>query len=112
MPGVPTPPGYVRPDPVPSPHLPTLKKSGEHTLDDGSSFRYSTLPDYVEHYVSQGLVKDSDDLINNFSHLIPEIFFHWVGTGQLGCLFASFLARKPRENRWVPIVQLNALAMG
>src|SRR5260370_41097759 len=110
MPGVPEAPGY-RPDPIPGPHLRTLKKSGAHTLDDGSSFPYSTLSDYVEHYVSQGLVKNTEDLINNYGHLIPEIFFNWVSTGQLGCLFASKLSRKPRENRWVPIVQLNALSL-
>ena len=102
----------VRPDPTPRPDLPDLNQSGTHTLDDGTVFTYSTLADYVEHYVRQGLVKDLDDLVANFGHLIPEIFFHWVGTGQLGCLFAVKLSRKPRENLWMPIVQLNALTLG
>lgn len=32
--------------------------------------------------------------------------------GQLGCLFAAKLGKKPRENRWFPIVQLGGLSEG
>ena len=112
MPGVPVPPDYLRPDPQPSPHLPTITKSGKHTLDDGSEFTYSTLDDYVQYFVSQGLVKNLADLVSNYAHLIQEIFFAWVRTGQLGCLFAVKLAQKPRENLWMPVVILSALEQG
>lgn len=44
--------------------------------------------------------------------MIAEIFFQWVSTGQLGCIFALRLASSPRENRWLPVVQLNALTEG
>jgi hypothetical protein len=110
MPGVDVPPGFIRPDPEPQPDLPSLRKSAVGTLNDGKQLRYSTVADYVEHYVSLGIVRDSEDLVQNYGHLIPEIFFQWVTTGQLGCLFAVKLARKPRENRWLPIVQLDALS--
>jgi len=112
MPGVQVPPGFIRPDPEPHPDLPSLRKSAVGTLNDGKELRYSTIADYVEHYVSRGIVRDQDDLIQNYAHLIPEIFFQWISTGQLGCVFAAKLARRPRENRWLPIVQLNALAEG
>jgi hypothetical protein len=75
-----------------------------------TELRYSTVADYFEHYVSLGIVRDVDDLVQNYGHLIPEIFFQWVTTGQLGCIFAVKLARKPRENRWLPVVQLDALS--
>lgn len=104
MPGVPLTPGFVRPDPKPHPDLPNLKKSGARTLNDGRDFRYSTITDYVDHLIAGGHVKDLDDLINNHSHLIAEIFFRWISTGQLGCIFALKLAASPRENRWLPIV--------
>jgi hypothetical protein len=112
MPGAPVPPGFVRPDPDPGPQLPILSKSVLGKLNDGSERSFPGLVDYVGQLVSQGVVRDLDDLIQNYSHLIGEIFFQWISTGQLGCLFAAKLARKPRENRWLPIVQLNALAEG
>jgi hypothetical protein len=104
MPGVPDSPGFIRPDPKPNPDLPSLKKSGTHTLNDGHAFHFSTLSDYVDHLVASGFAKDLPDLINNHSHLIAEIFFRWISTGQLGCIFALRLAQSPRENRWLPIV--------
>lgn len=112
MPGVPDTPGYIRPDPAPAPSLPTIKKSAVGKHHDGSDYSFSTLADYVEHYVAQGLVKNQADLIQNYGHLIAEIFINWVSAGRLGCLFASVLAGKPRENRWLPIVQLGALSQG
>ena len=104
MPGVQDSPGFIRPDPKPHPDLPNLKKSGTQTLNDGREFPYSTLADYVDHLIAAGQVKDVNDLINNHSHLIAEIFFQWISTGQLGCIFAAKLAKSPRENRWLPIV--------
>jgi hypothetical protein len=112
MPGVPVPPGFIRPDPEPGPDLPTITKSAVGHLNDGTTRRYSTISDYVECLIAQGVVRDLDDLVRNYSHLIGEIFFQWVSTGQLGCLFAAKLAKRPRENRWLPIVQLNALSEG
>lgn len=109
MPGVNVPPGYIRPDPSPGPNLPTLKKSAVVPLNDGTERRYPTIADYVDYYVAQGLVRDLNDLIENYPHLINEIFFQWMATGQLGCLFAAKLAKKPRENRWLPIVVPHAL---
>ncbi len=99
---------------IPSPVLisPTLKKSKVCTLNDGEVRRFPELCDYLERYVSQGMVKDVTDLIENYSHLIGEIFFNWISTGQLGCIFAAKLARKPRENRWHSVVQLQALTEG
>jgi hypothetical protein len=112
MPGVPPSPGFIRPDPKPHPDLPNLKKSGTQTLNDGREFRYSTITDYVDHLIAAGLVKDIPDLIANHSHLIAEIFFRWISTGQLGCIFALKLAQSPRENRWLPIVIPEALKEG
>lgn len=112
MPGVNVPPGFVRPDPEPEPDLPTIRKSVSATLNSGSILRYSTLTDYVDCLIAQGAVRDVDDLIQNYPQLIGEIFFQWVSTGQLGCLFAAKLARKPRENRWLPIIQIGALEEG
>jgi hypothetical protein len=115
MPGVPTPPGFIppKPDPTPAPDLPTLKKSLTVKLNDGNERSYPTLADYVDAFVRQGLVEDLPDLIANHSNLLNEIFFNWVATGQLGCLFAARLGKSPREkSRWYPIVQLNALAEG
>jgi hypothetical protein len=110
MPGVPTPSGFIRPDPEPDPHLPTLKKTTICKLNDGAERRFPALCDYLEHYVSQGIVRDLEDLVENYGHLIGEIFFNWVATGQLGCLFAVKLSKKPRANRWFPIVKLHALS--
>jgi hypothetical protein len=62
--------------------------------------------------LSTSIVKDLDDLVQNYGHLIGELFFNWVRTGQLGCLFAVQLAKEPRKNRWLPIVQLRALEEG
>src|ERR1700683_4467110 len=112
MPGVPTPPGYFLPDPEPNPNLPTLNKSKVCPLNDGTERNFPELCDYLQSYVSHGIIKDLDDLVQNYAHLIGEIFFNWVSTGQLGCLFAAKLAKKPRENRWFPIVQLGALSEG
>ncbi len=112
MPGVPVPTGFIRPDPEPGPDLPTITKSGVGELNDGTQRRYSTISDYVDCLVAQGIVRNLPDLIQNYSHLIGEIFFQWVSTGQLGCLFAAKLAKRPRENRWLPIVQLAALSEG
>ena len=88
-------PGYVRPDPEPDQQLPTLNKSRNVSLNDGAQRRYPTLADYVKHYVDLGIVRDLDDLVANYRHLIAEIFFQWVSTGQLGCLFAAKLAKNP-----------------
>lgn len=112
MPGVPVPPGFIRPDPEPDPLLPTLSKSYTVTLNDGTPRSFATLNDYVNYYVAQGIVKNLDDLIQNYSHLLGEMFFQWVASGQLGCLFAAKLAKRPRENLWVPIIQLQALSEG
>jgi len=98
MPGVPVPPGYVRPDPEPASHLPTIGRSAVVILNDGSEQRYSTCSDYVDYYVSQGIVRDLEDLVNNYSQLIAEAFFQWISSGRLGCLFAAKLAKRPREN--------------
>jgi hypothetical protein len=112
MPGVQVPPGFIRPDPEPEPDLPTITKSAVGTLNDGTHRSYSTITDYVDCLIAQGIVKNLDDLVHNYGHLIGEIFFQWISTGQLGCLFAAVLAKRPRENRWLPIVQLEALAEG
>lgn len=112
MPGVPVPPGFIRPDPEPGPDLPTITKSVVAKLNDGTQRQYSNISDYVGCLVEQGIVRDLNDLIQNYTHLIGEIFFQWVSTGQLGCLFAARLAKRPRENRWLPIVQLEALSEG
>lgn len=112
MPGVPLSPGFIRPDPNPHPDLPNLKKSGLQVLNDGREFRYSTITDYVDHLIAGGYVKNVADLIENHSDLIAEIFFRWISTGQLGCIFALKLAQSPRENRWLPIVVPEALRQG
>jgi hypothetical protein len=112
MPGVPVPPGFIRPDPEPDPELPSLKKSLVVSLNDGNTRQFPTIGDYVSHLVDQGIVRDLEDLISNYSQLIGEIFFQWVSTGQLGCLFAAKLAKRPRENRWLPIIQRDALREG
>lgn len=112
MPGVPQPPGFVRPDPDPGPPAPTLNKSAVFILNDGGQVRYPTRDDYVDRLVAQGLIKSLDDLIANHAQLIGEIFINWVETGQLACVFASVLAKKPRENRWLPAVFLHALKEG
>jgi len=112
MPGDSGAPGFIRPDPNPDPQSPALNKSVVYQLNDGTERRYPGITDYVERLVSMGVIKDLDDLIQNYSHLIGEIFFQWISTGQLGCLFAAKLARRPRENRWIPIVQLDALSSG
>jgi len=109
MPGVDESPGQIRPDPEPSPDLPATKRSKVCPLNDGSHKQYPTLDDYLSHLVHLGIVKDLDDLVHNYGHLIGEIFFNWVQTGQLACLFAVKLAKKPRQNRWLPIVQLDPL---
>jgi hypothetical protein len=70
------------------------------------------LSDYVAYHVARGNVNDLQDLIKNYEQLIPEIFLNWIETGQVGCLFASTLSRKPRENRWLPIVQIGSLDEG
>lgn len=102
----------VRPDPDPEPDLPLVKSSVVVQLNDGKQKRFPSLQDYVDQLVEQGIVKDLDDLVANYSHLIGEMFINWVATGQVGCLFAVKLARNPRLNRWVPIVQLGALSHG
>ena len=112
MPGVNTKPGHIRPDPEPQPHLPTLSKTTVCKFNDGTERNYPALSDYLQQYVSQGIVRNLDDLVENYGHLIGEIFFNWVATGQLACLFAVKLAKKPRENRWFPIVRLRALEEG
>ncbi len=112
MPDFPVPDRYVRPDPEPSPSLPGLAKSAVCTLNDGTQHRFPSLGDYLDHYISQGIVENGDDLVSNYGHLIGEIFFNWISTGQLGCLFAVQLAKKPRENGWYPIVQLRSLDEG
>ncbi len=111
MPGVPVPPEFIRPDP-PHPDGPATNKSTVCKLNDGSQKLYPSLGDYLEHYKSLGIVKDLDDLVQNYAHLIGELFFNWVRSGQLGCLFAVHLAKDPRKNRWLPIVQLRALQQG
>jgi hypothetical protein len=111
MPGDTGTPGF-KPDPKPNPELPAVKKSAVATLNDGSQLHYPTITDYVNYHISRGAVRDLDDLVNNHGHLIAEIFFHWVSTGQLGCIFALKLAANPRESRWLPIVQLKPLSEG
>lgn len=112
MPGVPKPPGPVSPDPVPAPDLPNVRRSVKVTQTDGAEKLYPGLADYVEYYVAQGAVQDRADLVANYDHLVAEIFFNWLSTGQAGCLFAAKLAHKPRESRWLPLVQINALKEG
>lgn len=111
-PGVPTAPGDVSPDPEPAPHLPLIGKSVVIQRTDGTEKSYSGLVDYIKSYVDQGLITDLDDLVNNYGHLVGELFFNWIRTGQPGCLFAMQLAKKPRENRWLPIVRTGALSEG
>ena len=66
----------------------------------------------MDHLIAGGYVKNVADLIENHSDLIAEIFFRWISTGQLGCIFALKLAQSPRENRWLPIVVPEALRQG
>jgi hypothetical protein len=78
MPGVPITPGFIRPDPHPGADLPTITKSATGLLNDGQPSPYSILTDYTKGLVAQGLVRDVDDLIRNYTHLIGEIFFQWI----------------------------------
>lgn len=99
-----------KPDPEPHDDLPLLKRSTTLTLPDGSNVSFPSLQDYVDQLVAEGTIRDKDDLVRNYDHLVAEIFLNWVSAGQTGCLFAARLARKPRHARWLPIVQLDALA--
>ena len=98
-----------RPDPEPHEDLPLLKRSCTVTLSDGSTASFPSLQDYVDQLVAEGTVRARDDLVRNSDHLVAEIFLNWVSAGQTSCLFAARLARKPRQARWLPIVQLDGL---
>ena len=102
---------HSAPEPDPEPHedLPVLRRSYTLHLADGSSASFPSLDDYVDQLVTEGTVRDRDDLVRNYDHLVAEIFLNWVSAGQTGCLFAARLARRPRQARWLPIVQLDAL---
>ena len=102
----------LTPEPDPEPHadLPILKRSRTLTLTDGSKASFPELQDYVDQLIAEGSVRDTDDLVRNYDHLVAEIFLNWISAGQTGCLFAARLARKPRQARWLPIVQLDALS--
>lgn len=63
-------------------------------LTDGRTKSFPTLDDYVQLYVQRGLIKDKNDLLNKKTHFISEIFFDWIKSGQLGCLFAVSLANR------------------
>jgi len=98
-----------QPDPEPRADLPILKRSCTITLSNGSTASFPALQDYVDQLVAEGSIRDTQDLIRNYDHLVAEIFLNWVSAGQTSCLFAARLARKPRQARWLPIVQLDAL---
>lgn len=86
-----------------------MKRSCRLTLSDGTTVSFPSLQDYVDQLVAEGTIRDKDDLVRNYDHLVAEIFLNWVSAGQTACLFAARLARKPRQARWLPIVQLDAL---
>ena len=98
-----------QPDPEPHADLPVLKRSSTLTLSNGATASFPALQDYVDQLVSEGSIRDKQDLVRNYDHLVGEIFLNWVSAGQTSCLFAARLARKPRQARWLPIVQLDAL---
>ena len=102
---------HPAPEPDPEPHedLPVLRRSYTLQLADGSSASFPSLDDYVDQLVAEGTIRDRADLVRNYDHLVAEIFLNWVSAGQTACLFASRLARRPRQARWLPIVQLDAL---
>lgn len=98
-----------QPDPEPHADLPVLKRSSTLTLSNGATASFPALQDYVDQLVAEGSIRDKQDLVRNYDHLVGEIFLNWVSAGQTSCLFAARLARKPRQARWLPIVQLDAL---
>ena len=98
-----------KPDPEPDRTVPLLKRSSTFTLANGSTVSFPSGDDYVEQLIAEGIVRDRDDLVHNYDHLVAEIFLNWVSAGQTACLFAARLARKPRQARWLPIVHLDGL---
>ena len=98
-----------QPDPEPDDDLPLLKRSHVVTFADGSRGSFPSLDDYVNQLVAEGTIRDKNDLVRNYDHLVGEIFLNWVSAGQTACLFAARLARKPRQARWLPIVVVDGL---
>lgn len=109
MPGVPVPPGFVRPDPPPGSPTPTLSKSRHVVLNDGKAKDYPTRADLVARLVADGVVQDEADLLTNHRDVVGEMFFTWIEHGQIGCLFAVRLSKNPREHGWLPIVYTGAV---
>lgn len=88
-------------------------------LRGGGTRPFPTLDDYVTWLVTNGKVIDKRDLVENHHDLVSEIFFQWLRTKQVGCLFAAKLAKSAASTsehekervKWDTIVVADALAL-
>lgn len=61
---------------------------------------FPTRQDYVDYFITKGIVKTEDEIWNNNSYL-SLIHRHWHGEGRNGCIFALLAARKADEVGWL-----------
>lgn len=53
--------------------------------------------------VATGEIARPEDLSGDRLDLLGDVFLQWVGSGQIGCLFAMRLARTPDQARWTSV---------
>jgi hypothetical protein len=70
--------------------------------DDKRSF--SAFSDYLDFFIQAGHVASLDDLLDRKPDILGTILFAWFSQGQIACIFAQRLARKPIDAKWQSIV--------
>jgi hypothetical protein len=70
------------------------------TFPDGSKKEFPTYRYFVAHLIESGEIKDEQELLENKSELLPDIYFDWIKRAQVACLFAVKLAHQPAQNGW------------
>lgn len=64
---------------------------------------YSSFDDFLTLAIAEGIVKSLEDLLETRPDLLGSILFEWYSQGQIACVFAQRLARKPDRGKWESI---------
>lgn len=82
---------------------PTLARSLRWTGPGGEECSFPTFYDIANHLVATGEIARPEELSAERVDLLGDVFLQWVGSGQLGCLFAMRLARTPDQAGWTSV---------
>lgn len=64
---------------------------------------FSSFSDFLKEFIDLGYVQSLEDLLENRQDLLGTSLFKWFGQGQIACVFAQNLSRRPSTAEWESI---------